>query len=90
MDQATVIDLAVKTILVAIEISAPMLGAGLLVGVLLSILMSVTQIQEATLTFIPKLCVVLAVGVIAGPWMMDTLMHFTINLYQSIPAMVGP
>jgi flagellar biosynthetic protein FliQ len=74
-----------QAIWIALLISAPILGLGLLVGLLISIFQAVTSIQEMTLTFIPKLLV----GAIAiftfGPWALRILMNFTAHLIQSIP-----
>jgi flagellar biosynthetic protein FliQ len=61
----------------------------LVVGLLVSIFQAVTQLQEPTLTFIPKILAVVLVIVIAGPWMMNTMLGFTIDLWQGISS-VGP
>jgi flagellar biosynthetic protein FliQ len=61
----------------------------LLTGLIVSIFQAATQINEATLTFIPKMLVAFLVLVLAGPWMLETIMDFTIRLYQSIPAAIG-
>jgi flagellar biosynthesis protein FliQ len=69
-------------------ISAPLLGAALVTGLIVSILQAVTQINEATLTFIPKMIVIGAVLLLAGPWMLDLLTHFTIGIFENLPTLV--
>jgi flagellar biosynthesis protein FliQ len=72
---------AVKT---AISLSAPMLLAGLAVGLLVSIFQTVTSINEMTLTFIPKMLAVAAALIFFFPWMMQTMIVFTTNLFENI------
>lgn len=85
MTPETVSDILREAIKTCLLISAPMLGAGLLVGVLVSIFQSVTQIQEMTLTFIPKILAVVVTGIIFLPWIMRTILDFTTNLFMHIP-----
>jgi flagellar biosynthetic protein FliQ len=75
---------------VALKVSGPFLIAGLVVGLLVSIFQAATQIQEVTLTFVPKMIAVAAVIVIAGPWMLDQLVLYTAELYRTIPTLAGP
>jgi len=89
MDQSQIIEVGAKAMWVTLEISLPVLGVSLVVGLLVSIFQAVTQLQEPTLTFIPKILAVVLVIVIAGPWMMNTLLGFTIDLWQGI-ALIGP
>jgi flagellar biosynthetic protein FliQ len=89
MDQDVVISLATQAMSLALKISLPLLGVGLLVGVVISIIQAVTQIQEQTLAFIPKVLAMAAVLVIGGPWMLNQLLAYTAELWQSIPSMVG-
>jgi flagellar biosynthetic protein FliQ len=72
----------------AVVISAPLLLAVLLVGVLVSIFQVVTQIQEMSLTFIPKLIVAVVILAVAGPWMLGQLMAYSTALINSIPRML--
>jgi flagellar biosynthetic protein FliQ len=65
-------------------ISAPMLGAALVTGLIVSIVQAITQINEATLTFIPKMIVIAVVLMLAGPWMLDILSQFTIGLFENM------
>ncbi|HEV7751504.1 MAG TPA: flagellar biosynthesis protein FliQ [Baekduia sp.] len=89
MDQDVVVSLATQAMSLALKISLPLLGVGLLVGVLISIIQAVTQIQEQTLAFIPKVLAMAAVLVIGGPWMLNQLLSYTSDLWTSIPSMVG-
>jgi flagellar biosynthesis protein FliQ len=66
-------------------VSAPMLLVGLVVGVAISIFSAVTQIQEMTLTFVPKIVVVFLALIFALPWMIEKLSSYTINLFHMIP-----
>lgn len=86
MDQSQIIDVGQKAMWVGLELGLPILIASLAVGLLVSIFQAVTQLQEPTLTFIPKILAVIAVLVFAGPWMMNTLLSFTIDLWGLIPA----
>jgi flagellar biosynthetic protein FliQ len=69
-------------------LAAPLLISTLVVGLAVSIFQALTQINEATLTFIPKMIVVALVFVLAGPWMMDVMSSYTINLFENIAVMV--
>lgn len=89
MTPETVINLVQNALYVLILVSAPPLAVSLLVGLLVSILQAATQINEMTLTFIPKLLAMFVVLVVAGPWMINTLMDYTIRLFTSIPNAVG-
>ncbi len=90
MNQDTVTQLAIHAMTVTVEVSAPFLVAGLVVGLLVSIFQAATSIQEVTLSFIPKILVTGAVVVVAGPWMLAQLVGYTQNLFASIPSLVGP
>ena len=69
-------------------LAAPLLISTLVVGLVVSVFQALTQINEATLTFIPKMIVVAVVFVLAGPWMMDVMSTYTINLFENIAVMV--
>ena len=77
---------AIKTIL---YVAGPMLGLSLVVGLLVSAFQAMTQINEMTLSFIPKLLVLVAALLIAGPWMLQVIINYTQNLFTSIPTMIG-
>lgn len=65
----------------------PVLGLTMLVGLVISVLQVVTQVQEMSLTFVPKLFTAGAVMIVAGPWMLGKLTQFTITLWSAIPSM---
>jgi flagellar biosynthetic protein FliQ len=89
MDQSQIMEIGARAMWVTLQISMPVLGVSLVVGLLVSIFQAVTQLQEPTLTFIPKILAVVVVIVVAGPWMMNTLLSFTIDLWAGIPS-IGP
>jgi len=72
-----------------LTVSAPMLLVILVVGVLVSIFQAATQINEATLSFVPKLIAAVAVIAVAGPWMMTTLVDYLRNMLMAIPSAAG-
>jgi len=72
----------------ALLISAPLMAVTLLVGLLMSVVQVVTQIQESALTFVPKVVAAVVVLVVCGPWMLKRLVAFSINLIASIPSYV--
>ena len=90
MTPDTVTSIAMQALTVTLEVSMPFLLAGLAVGLVVSVLQAVTQIQEPTLTFIPKILATGAVVALGGPWMLDQMLVYMHNLYMSIPSMVGP
>lgn len=73
----------------ALMLAAPMLLVALVIGLLIGLFQAATQINEATLSFIPKLLAVFATAVIAGPWMLGLVLDYMRNLFSSIPQMVG-
>lgn len=73
----------------ALMLAAPLLLTSLAVGVIVGIFQAATQINEMTLSFIPKLVAMSAVLVFTGPWMLRLLMEFTRQLFESIPSMIG-
>jgi flagellar biosynthesis protein FliQ len=81
-------DLANRALWITLLISAPILGLGLAVGVAVSIFQAVTQIQEMTLTFIPKIIAIFIAVLIFGKWMMLILLNFTSNLWINLPSYV--
>jgi flagellar biosynthetic protein FliQ len=89
MSHALVVDLARNAIMLALLIAGPMLVVALLVGLAVSILQAVTQIQEQTLAFVPKLVGVSAVFLLALPWIIQLLVKYTTELFRSIPSMVS-
>ena len=88
MDADFVINIARQAMLIAILVSAPMLGFGLLVGLIVSIFQAVTQINEMTMTFVPKIIAVAAAFAIFLPWILRLLVDFTVQLIQMFPDVV--
>lgn len=89
MQAEMVLTLGQQMLEVTALLAAPLLIPALLVGLLIGMFQAATQINEMTLSFIPKLAVVGIVLVIMGPWMLNTLVSFTRELYMNIPAMIG-
>ncbi|MCB1764774.1 MAG: flagellar biosynthesis protein FliQ [Candidatus Competibacteraceae bacterium] len=89
MTPETIITLGQRGLELAILVSAPMLLTGLVVGVLISMFMAATQINEMTLTFVPKLLAVATVLLLAGSWMLGLLVDFTETLFREIPNLIG-
>ena len=89
MNQDVAIQLGVDALFVTLKVSAPFLLAGLIVGLLVSVFQAATQIQEQTLSFIPKIAGLAVVLVVAGPWMLGQLLTWTEELYGQIPKLVG-
>ena len=89
MNQDTVVSLATQAMTLALKVAGPMLLVGLVIGLVVSIFQAVTQIQEQSLTFIPKVVGVAVLIVLLGPWMLDQLVSYAQNLYTSIPQLIG-
>ena len=89
MYENIVIGLANEAVVTTLLVSAPMLGAALLIGLLISILQATTQLQEMTLVFVPKIIVVLLVIVIFGPWMLNFMTGYMYDLWVNIPNMIA-
>lgn len=88
MNEDLIIKLGEETLKVTAMVATPMLIGALVVGLVVSVLQAVTQINEATLTFIPKMAIVAIIFVVAAPWMMDQLSQFTIHLFEGITEFV--
>ena len=88
MTQDFIIYLGKEAVYTILLLSGPLLGGSLLVGLLISIFQATTQIQEQTLTFVPKIAVVFISLVIFGPWMLNVLLVFTQNLFSTIPQLM--
>jgi flagellar biosynthetic protein FliQ len=84
-----VVDLARNAIMLALLIAGPMLVVALGVGLIISVVQAVTQIQEQTLAFVPKLVAVAATFLIALPWTMQLITKYTTELFRSLPSLVG-
>ena len=80
-----VIEFAKQAIVLTIYLSMPMLGLGLLAGLAISVFQAVTQVQEMTLTFVPKILAVFVGLLVAAPWMLDEMISFTRRVIENIP-----
>lgn len=89
MESDVIIDIVNKGIKVALTLASPMLIGALVIGILVSIFQAVTQINEQTLSFIPKIVVIAGTLVILGPWMMDVITNFTRELLIDIPRIIA-
>lgn len=85
MTDQTVIDLGAKAIMVTMQVAAPVLLATLFIGVIISIFQAATQINEQTLTFIPKVIGISIAMVICGPWILQIMLGFTKEIFNGIP-----
>ncbi|MCL5961048.1 MAG: flagellar biosynthesis protein FliQ [Chloroflexi bacterium] len=88
MTNDMVIEIGRGALMVTLMIAGPVLGLGLLVGLAVSIFQAVTQINEATLTFVPKILTVFAVLALLGSWMIGVMINYTANLFGILPYMV--
>ena len=89
MNQDVVISLALEAMVLAMKVGLPLLLVGLVIGLVVSVFQAVTQIQEQTLAFIPKVIGLAIVLVVGGPWMLGQVVSYTQELYSSIPTIVG-
>jgi flagellar biosynthetic protein FliQ len=89
MNSQTVLTIGQQALEMTLMISAPLLLTALAIGLIVSIMQAATQINEMTLSFIPKLVGVFAVMVLAGPWMLQTLVDYVQRLFTSIPQVIG-
>lgn len=89
MTPTTVIALGREALEIALLVAAPMFVAALVTGLVISVLQAATQMNEMTLSFVPKLVVMFATIIIAGPWMLTTLTDYIKRLFESIPGMIG-
>ncbi|MGI6119831.1 MAG: flagellar biosynthesis protein FliQ [Desulfosporosinus sp.] len=89
MDQSMVLYLAREAVGVVLLVGGPILGVSLLVGLLVSIFQAMTQIQEQTLSFIPKIVAVVVVLLLLSPWMLSVLTVYTSNLFKQLASFGG-
>lgn len=88
MTEEMIIDLFTESIKVILVLSAPMLLSGLLIGLIIAIFQATTQIQEATLAFVPKIVVVFLVLILTGSWMINSLIEYTNNVLNMIDVLI--
>jgi flagellar biosynthesis protein FliQ len=89
MSQDQVISILVSAMELGLKVAMPLLLVGLVLGLIVSVFQAVTQIQEQTLSFIPKIAGMAVVLVVLGPWMLGLLLNWTESLYADIPKLVG-
>lgn len=88
MHETQALDLGRRAIVLALQLTLPILILSLVIGVVVSLFQAVTQIQEQTLTFVPKLIALALALVLLGPWMLHTIVGFTAGLFSSLPGMM--
>lgn len=88
MNPDTVIHIGTESLRMVLLLSLPMLLVALVVGVAISLFQAVTQIQEMTLTFVPKIIAVFACMVLVAPWLTNTMVAFTRQLFEGIPGLL--
>jgi flagellar biosynthetic protein FliQ len=84
----SVLSIGQEALVLLLLVASPVLGTVLVVGLVISLFQAVTQINEATLSFVPKLIAAVAVFAIAGPWMLTTMLEYIRRMIASIPSMV--
>ena len=89
MGPETVLDVGRQALWLAVLLAGPMLGAALAVGLFIGVIQAATQIQEMTLSFIPKLLALVVVLFVVGPWMLRIIVTFSERLFMDIPGLVG-
>ena len=89
MTPTTVIEIGRNALEITLMISAPLFLAALVTGLIVSIFQAATQINEATLSFVPKLVVIFITMIVAGPWMITVMTDYMRRLYESIPGIIG-
>ncbi len=89
MTDSSIIDIATQTMIVALKLSAPILVTALVIGFAVSLFQAMTQIQEFTLAFVPKVIGIGIALILSGNWMLHTLIDFTVDLFARIPALLG-
>ncbi len=89
MTDSSILDIAFSTMVVAFKLSAPILVTSLVVGFAISLFQAMTQIQEFTLAFVPKVVAVGIALIVSGNWMLHTLMDFTVDLFDRIPSLLS-
>ena len=89
MGPETVLDIGRQALWLAVLLAGPMLGAALAVGLFIGVIQAATQIQEMTLSFIPKLLALVIVLLVVGPWMLRIIVTFSERLFMDIPGLGG-
>lgn len=88
MDEAFVMTMGREALMLALLVGAPMLAVSLIVGLVVSLFQAMTQINEMTLTFVPKIVGIGLIILFLGPWMLQQLIMYTVHMFDLIPTMV--
>ena len=89
MTEDMVLQIGEDALLLIVSLAAPLLLSALFVGLMVGVLQAVTQIQEQTLSFIPKLMALVAALILMGPWLLQLWLTFTQDLFMQIPSLIG-
>jgi flagellar biosynthesis protein FliQ len=89
MTDTDVLDIAMQTMVVALKLSAPVLVTALVIGFAISLFQAMTQIQEFTLAFVPKVVGIGVALIVSGNWMLHTLLDFTVDLFERVPSLLS-
>jgi len=89
MSDGVIVSITQDALMTAVLVSAPILIVSLVIGLVISVFQAMTQINEVTLTFVPKILGVFAVAAIMGPWMVGTMVSYTTRLYSTLPLIAG-
>ncbi|WP_297194373.1 flagellar biosynthesis protein FliQ [uncultured Campylobacter sp.] len=88
MMESALVAIGVQTFKITLMLSLPMLLAGLIAGLIISIFQATTQINEMTLSFVPKILLVVVVLIFLMPWMMNVMIDFTVGIFEQIPSFI--
>ncbi len=89
MTDSAILDIAMQTMVVTMKLSAPILVTALVIGFAISLFQAMTQIQEFTLAFVPKVIGIGVALIVSGNWMLHTLIDFTVDLFERIPTLLS-
>ena len=84
MTEGLALDLCRQLLLLAVELAGPVIFGGLVLGIMVGILQSATQIQEQTLTFLPKLALAVTTVLVGGPWALERMIHFAVEMFHTL------
>lgn len=88
MNELFALEMGRNALVMTVMLAAPLMGAALVVGLLISVFQALTQINEQTLTFVPKILAVFAALLVTGPWLMQSLVNYTSAMFSLLPSMV--
>ena len=88
MSQSAILTVLQQALIVVLELSAPILLTSLIVGLIISLLQAVTQVNEQAINYVPKIAAIALVLVFAGPWMIQILLSFATHIFSSLPTMI--